>query len=654
MSWMQRLYESYVVIDELDGDKKLWPISHMLKLAHIEVVLDTNGCFKRFKLLDANIGATIIPASEYSSSRTGKKNAPHPLSDEISYCAGDYPEVEEKKFIAYCNQLIQWAECEFTHPKVQAVKNYILKKTLWHDLNRTENIFPLAYKKTTQGKTETTKILANKAFIRWVIEEPGNPIAGTWQDFDLIQKWIDFDQQYNSKKGFCFVGGDVTRVAESHARFLRHAGDGAKIVSSNDDKGFTFRGKFLNENQAYGLGFDVTQKAHNALRWLISRQGIRNGDQVIVAWAISGKAIPNPLTDAAVIALESEEDDYSRQEPKAELNDIEPAALDLSTDLGHRVAKNFKLKLKGYQQNLNDTEQLSLMVVDSATPGRMGVAYYREFLPKEYFEHLEAWHTQFAWWQRITQELPPEGVKKAKSTTIWPAIAPAPYAIAQTAYGVTLTDTLKKQVYSRLLPCIAEGRAFPRDLVQLCVNRASNPLGGEPWEWERNIGVACALYKGFFARHPDLNLRKVYSMKVDENKGRDYYFGCLLAIAEKVESLALTVQEKNRPTTAMRLMQRFSSQPMSTWKNIEEALHPYFMRIQNKYPPLFSAYKDLIDQMMFRLNDSDGFKNEPPLQGEYLLGYHLQRLWFKTYKYKEGVWILKSPDDKTEAFSEGQ
>ena len=52
------------------------------------------------------------------------------------------------------------------------------------------------------------------------------------------------------------------------------------------------------EAKAAGVSFDVTQKAHNALRWLIYRQGYRNGEQVFVAWAVSGKSIPDPLKDA--------------------------------------------------------------------------------------------------------------------------------------------------------------------------------------------------------------------------------------------------------------------------------------------------------------------------------------------------------------------
>jgi CRISPR-associated protein Csd1 len=259
----------------------------------------------------------------------------------------------------------------------------------------------------------------------------------------------------------------------------------------------------------------------------------------------------------------------------------------------------------------------------------MGVAYYREFLPKEYFEHLEAWHTQFAWWQRITQELPAEDVKKAKNTTIWPVIAPAPYAIAQAAYGVTLTDTLKKQVYSRLLPCIVEGRAFPRDLVQLCVNRASNPLGCEPWEWERNIGVACALYRGFYSRLTDETKRRDYPMALDLTiTTRDYLYGRLLAVAEQLEQLALFMAKENRRTTAERYMQQFADRPFTTWRNIELALAPYKARLNSSRTGFLTLRENEITDIQNLFKHED-YCNDSKLSGEFLLGYHCQKMSYR-------------------------
>ena len=88
--------------------------------------------------------------------------------------------------------------------------------------------------------------------------------------------------------------------ADQHPAKLRNDGDKAKLISSNDTSGFTFRGRFLTADQAATVGFETTQKAHFALRWLISRQGYRKGDLAIVAWATSGASIPKPTDDPIV------------------------------------------------------------------------------------------------------------------------------------------------------------------------------------------------------------------------------------------------------------------------------------------------------------------------------------------------------------------
>src|SRR5690606_18203212 len=115
----------------------------------------------------------------------------------------------------------------------------------------------------------------------------------------LIQnQWIEYLDSLGDRIGFCHIMGKVTALATSHPSKLRHSGDKAKLISSNDTSGFTFRGRFDVSEQVLGISYDATQKAHNALRWLISRQGFRNGDQAIIAWCISGNDIPSPMASS--------------------------------------------------------------------------------------------------------------------------------------------------------------------------------------------------------------------------------------------------------------------------------------------------------------------------------------------------------------------
>lgn len=634
MSWLTKLYETYDHVasqSDVASSNALWPISHFVKNAHIEVVIDVDGNYLagRSKILNGSDGPTLIPASEGSAGRSGSKIAPHPLCEEIGYCALDYPKADSKRVKAYMAQLRDWSNSTWSHPKLKAICKYLGREKLWRDLS-SEFEFPLKV-----GKLDGTsqKISAEKSFIRWRVDEPGNPVSGTWEDEELISSWIGYDREKHKKKGFCFILGGEARVASNHPRFLRKPGDGAKLVSSNDSSGFTFRGRFTDTKesieefglQAASIGFEVTQKAHNALRWLISRQGYRNGDQVYVAWAVSGQSIPSPLDDAWTLL----------GKPITlctEVQDELASGIDHSIDLGESFAHKFNKYLAGYHSKFEVNDQIVVMGLDSATPGRMGIIYYRELLASEFLQRLESWHTQFAWPQRHTIEIAnKKGGKKPVSKTIWPVSSPAPRSIAEAAYGDILksNDTLKKSLVERILPCIVDGRSFPEDILRVAVRRASNRHSCEHWEWERNLGVACALYKGSYNRHPDQKQRRKYAMALEENNtSRDYLYGRLLAIAERIEEIALAVGGEKRPTTAARMMQRFADRPFSTWRNIELGLQPYMQRLQSSRAPFLTNRKKELDAVSCFFQPGD-FVRDTPLSGEFLLGYHCQRMVFR-------------------------
>lgn len=621
MSWLQRLYQTYDSIRAIDSDVVLWPVAHVEKAAQVEVVLDYDGKYipNRSRLLEKNESTTLIPVTETSSTRTGQPDAAHPLCDELSFCAGYYDEKYLKRFDAYLALISGWAASEYSHPKVIAVKKYIKTRALFQDL-------------MNEGILSVAKVAVNKVFIRWRIEKPGENETGTWQDQSLIESWIEYEKVLNkaAKKGFCFTLGGEYRLSTSHPKFIRHPADGAKLISRNDWSGFTFRGRFTDDqklvknsaSQACDISCFVSNKAHNALRWLIKNQGFKNGDQVVVSWAASGSFLPNPVYDSW---------DYLKEEIIDQVDQITTSdALDLGADIGRRCAEKLKLMMKGYRQKITDTDQLSVMTLDSATPGRMAVTYYREFMPDDYFSAIECWYDQFSWFQRHTVEVPRQK-RKNKTETVWPVLSPSPLSIAQTAYGKTLSAELKKQVISRVLPCIIEGvsRVFPFDLVQLCVNRACCPTGVDKWEWERNVGVACALYKGFFARHPQSDKRRIFSMSLDENNTtRDYLYGRMLAIAEHLEGLALYLGGEKRSTTAERYMQRFAERPFTTWRNIELALVPYKDRLKKNRPGFLNLRCNEISTIMNRF-DRDEFVRDDKLSGEFLLGYHCQKMFYK-------------------------
>ncbi len=653
MTWMAKLYGTYQSGMGLDlpDENKLMPISHTLQNAHINIVIDDHGCFKRASVLEGT--QIILPATEKSAGRSGKLPPPHPLADKIQYVAKDYSDYGGRKvsfFDDYEKQLDAWCSSDQSHPKAIAVYRYIEKgqvvadlvasKILYTDENNhliaywpdeddknpplIFKVLPAIEKKKRQNK-DKAEIEPGDALVCWSVEKEGEPGSNTWQDESLHQSWVDYNSQTGDVSDFCFITGKLSPIAVNHPAKLRHTGDKAKLVSANDSSGFTFRGRFTDPDgrQATCVSYEVTQKAHNALRWLISRQGFRNGDQVFVSWAISGKTTPEPLESTWGLL---NTDPVFQEETNANEN----SGLDHSIDLGESFSNQLNKCLAGYHTKLDPNEQIVIMGLDSATPGRMGIIYYRELLASEFLERVKKWHYEFAWPQRFTVPNP-DSKKKNATKTIWPVSSPPPKNIAEAAYGNILksNETLKKGVIERILPCIVDGRHFPYDLVVSSVRRACNRHNCDRWEWERNLGITCALYKGFYLRHPQNNKRREYKMALEEDRTtRDYLYGRLLAIAERIEEMALYVGGEERPTTAARLMQRFADRPFSTWRNIELALRPYMQRLKANRPGFLANREKELDSIISAFSPDD-YSSEKSLSGEFLLGYHCQKQAWK-------------------------
>lgn len=651
MSWMAKLYETYEQGMHLDlsEDEQLMPISHTLQNAHINVVIDGSGNFLNAKVLGKT--QIVLPATESSAGRSSGE-APHPLADKLQYVAGDYAYFGGQKkhyFEGYKKQLKGWSESEFSHPHVRAVLAYIEKSCLIEDLINCgicyvdadrklmtswlnevteENPLPALFKVLPKEKGELDQ---GNALVCWSVHVPGTPEFDTWTNSDIQKNWIRYDALSAGNSELCLISGKHRPFATNHPAKLRHTGDKAKLVSANDSSGFTYRGRFIQSDNIANVSFEVTQKAHNALRWLIGqrKQAYRNGDQVIVSWAVSGKKAPPPILDLATTLEEPIE--LAQESSVVSLQ----SEVDITVGLGQQFAIALKRYMKGYYKDFSDKPMDSVVVMglDSATPGRMAITYYRDFMAKEYLDVISQWHSDFAWPQRVSKEYK-DAKGKVSKTVRWLPGAPTPWAILNTCYGdiVKSNESLKKQVTERILPCIVEKRSLPEDLYKLATNRACNPNSGEYWEWERNIGVACALFKGFHHpnRQTDLNKRRSYDMALDkENHSRDYLFGRLLAYAEKIELTALRVAGVNRPTTSQRLMQRFADRPSSTWLTIYKQLDPYMRQLRSSRAGFITNREKEIDEIVDAFQRED-FNRDTALTGEFLLGFHSQRLALRT------------------------
>jgi CRISPR-associated protein Csd1 len=135
MSWIQELYETSLAVEKLNlkDSETPCPICHMHKIAHIEVVLNSKGEFLDVRRLESTEAVTIIPATENSANRSGSKIAPHPLCEELSYCAKDLPGGNTERYKRMRDIIASWLEFD-KQPSVEAVFTYLEKGTLYDDL----------------------------------------------------------------------------------------------------------------------------------------------------------------------------------------------------------------------------------------------------------------------------------------------------------------------------------------------------------------------------------------------------------------------------------------------------------------------------------------------------------------------------------------
>ncbi len=609
MGWMEPLVQLYDLCsnnpDYTSEDNPLLPICHIDVQSQIEITLDRNGRFVRAEAIPKDRQTTTIPCTESSGGRTSGLS-PHPLADKLQYLVADFPDhvcvkegqggkkkLPESGYTDYIEQIDDWCASEHSCKKVCSVRDYVKSGTLLKDLEEAKIVVLDENGRFKEKKNAPdcqlftiAKINGEQegAFVRWRIEDPDSLEKETWNDVEVQKSWISYYLSKLEDKDLCYVTGKNTTLAKNHPSKIRNSNDKAKIISSNDKSGFVFRGRFENSDQACGVSYEATQKAHNALRWLISRQGYHEDSFCMVSWTNTMDHVMNPAEGSE--ELFETEDEYTT---------------------GVEAARRLNSRIRGFNSKIL-TDNVMILGLDSGTPGRLSILTYRELLGSEYLDRLEAWHQSCSWIHRYYSKKEEDGTPK-KIVFIG---APSPKDIALAAYGRRADSKAIVSTIKRILPCIIDGAKVPRDIVDNVVRRASSPQSMEEWEWRKALSIACSLYK---------NLKNGgYDMVLENDRNtRDYLYGRLLAVADALERSALKISNESRQTTAMRMMQRFSEFPYSTWRTIELSLVPYKARLGSK-----SVYYDRIVSEIMDKFDSSSFTDDHKLSGEFLLGYHCQ------------------------------
>lgn len=636
MSWLEKCYETYencqqeigIQKFQAEGDKRsyvpLLPVAHTTQLVNIEVELDQSGNFQDARLLAKDEQTTIIPCTEESSARTSGI-VPHPLVDKLQYIAADYPAyggAKKSGWNLYHTQLQDWCSSPYADAKVCAVLRFLEKGCLVASLVKKHILFldenGKMPTKWTGSKDEKPKILETLAsadqtesFVRFRVG--GIDLA---QDEAVRESFIHYYEMKQQRVDYCTVQGKQMAVSTLSPYKIRNPGDRAKLISSNDSTNYTYRGRFVTAEQALSIGYETTQKAHSALRWLISKQGCSNGDQTVVVWGTKGEPIPDITADSMDLG-----DDFAAAFAQLGQPQLPPAT-------ESEYAERFNKAIQGYGKALDEKANTVVMILDSATQGRLSIRYYRELAGSELMKNITDWHRNFAWklnYRSAPESAVPGQKPKWKRVSFWGA--PSPADIAKAAYGEKADKKIIQQTVERLVPCITEGKYLPRDLMLSAVHRATAGIGLEPWEYQKTCGIACALICGYYHRNKKEDFVMTDGKYVDETiDDRSYLFGRILACAEQIERRVQSQTGETRPTNAERLRLVFVQRPAKTTALLQQKLTPYLNRMRANGVSRDKRYSTL-QELVGRLG-AEKYTNKP-LNELYLLGYACQMMDFR-------------------------
>ena len=580
-------YEAHAALagQALAGHQPLAPVSHILANADLELTLDEQGQLLDVTQVSREDRKTIIPATLGSAGRTAAP-CPHPLCEQVGYLSGQDP----KKYALYLEQLQSWASSAHTHPMLAPVLAYVRRGTLLEDLK--------AFGVDQPG---------DKAMIRWRVMGIGPESGPCWTCPGLFSAFSGWYQEVREKAmapaGLCMLTGRTVTLAEQHPKGIIPMNGNAKLISSNDLSNFTFRGRFTQDCQAATVGYEASQKAHNALRWLAAEQGARVvfGGRTFLCWNPQGRPAPHSNLPFQTV-----------QTPSVTPSDYR-AALERT--------------LAGWQTQLPERcGGVAIAAFDAATTGRLALTYYSELRASDFLERLRRWDESCCWWGW-----------NPESRRYNAIVSPPLWQIINCAFGaqreekgkavLRTDDRVMAQQMQRLVACRVDRARFPADIEQALVNRASHPQGYDEAVYRTVLLTACAVIRKYYSD----NKKEELEMELQpEREDLSYQFGRLLAVLEKAERDTYDNDDGREPN-AIRLQSMFCRRPLHTAKIVEAQLEQaYFPRLK---PGTRAYYKKCIGQIMERIAAGDETQWNKPLGDTYLIGYYLQRS--ELYRSKE-------------------
>lgn len=613
MDLLKTLYDMYQKSEPLIGefqsrkyfsyekDYVLAPFLYNYQNTHMIAIIDKEG-----NVLDLEIKKklNILPVNLNSMSR-GVGITPHPIFDKLKYIANDafnYSNLNKDTVGCFDAYLLQLKEYICEHFYFEAIykfykKNNVIEWLIKEEVLEILNGQLLIDKKESNAKifSVVDKVLDAVLTFKVLDKDTGELWdVSTNKELFIIHEKVQrkkFESMLN--KGICYAKGEEDFIIKKHPKNIRMNGDSPKLISSPSNKTFyTFKGKFSTEHDAYQCSADVSIKAHNMLSYLIQKQGININGRIYLLFHSS---IPEP------VIFPEELFQFFDNNELEETNQL--------VDTKEKTAFSLQQHLKGYVEKFpTESGEFYYLVLDSTDgKGRISILDIAVFSNNEYEQLLQNWLYAKNYHLKYRKD-----------------IGPSFREIIQHCYfvkGVEVKKNLYKKMFHQLqfsvlrkqqIPKFIQSSLYQNGLKSFVVNKEKK----EDFLWL--LGSV-------------LNYNQKLKGENELKKNRSYYFGELLAIAERIENLTYT-EETKRVTNAERLTSMIAQRPSQTWADLYKKLNPYLQRLQNKNIGSFIYLRKEIDNIMELLAECNGFNNQP-LNEDFLMGYSLRRKSF--YKKRE-------------------
>lgn len=603
MSLLQKCLETYdnmehLVAKKVEGKATLAPIGHTILKCDLKITVNEKGKFVNAEKFSDRV---LVPYTIKSKSRTSGC-APHPLCDKAAYIV---PGLNDERHTAYVNALKNWVDSDYSNEILKSIYRYVVTGDIQKNLN---------------DSGFDSEFLKKNPNIVWNIVGFGKNDGLVSDNEELQNKYAEYYLQQmkaveDKKKKVCMVTGEKVVCMGSEnkdgtitegIKVLTSASN-AKLISSNDTRNFTYRGRFRNATEACAIGAIEGEKAHNALKWIIANNriplpAVRKSDggenvlKTLVAWNPRGNSVPR--IDSSLSSFFPELKEQEELTPSEYTHEL-------------------KQKIYFYTDSKVDDEVV-VAIVDAATHnhGRLAIAYYSEFPEHILFRKMEKWDNE---------TMVVDSYGKIKHPSFYDYICFSTSTYDKSAERFRPPDRKENKIVElraqKLLECKLNGKPFPRDVMQKLCENASRLYLYDKKTKKRILATAHAAIRKY---HID-NYKEDVSMSLEEDKkDRSYQYGRLLAVLERIEEKACEKKEKSdkgRETNAIRAQHQYVLQPLTTVENIIKKLKVAY------YPKLTAGNKiyfdKMINEIMDKISKYDNLNDK--LDEMYIVGYCVQR-----------------------------